>query len=233
VTDLVHTVLSDGTGGWSLGVQGAVADFIFAGDPPRTRRTGRTVETIIPQGGLRLTITDETRAFAMTGTPPSRAVVTLFLAVPRRSLPQPTTRLTITAGDEGALRSQDRGGWLIDLGVGHACMRFCLRTSESDLFARLQAVEGSTWRDALDRVGAAIVERSPARVVTTPLGRAEVYSPIPPPGGASPAGPHTHLLPAELELGRELPPGVTLPADFAVAASFYPSPGWPGLRPPF
>jgi hypothetical protein len=113
-------------------------------------------------------------------------VITLFLVVPRWSLPPPATRVAITAGDDVALRTEDRDGWLIDLGVGHACVNFCIRTRDLTLVARLQAVEGSTWRDALDRAGAAMVERSPHRVVTTPLGRAEVYSPIPPPGGRVP-----------------------------------------------
>lgn len=45
IADLVHTVLSDGAGGWSMGVQGAVAEFTFGGDPPQIRRAGRTVET--------------------------------------------------------------------------------------------------------------------------------------------------------------------------------------------
>lgn len=175
-----------------MGVQGAVAEFTFGGDPPQTRRAGRTVETVTPRGGLRLVITDEARAFILTDAPESTKVITVFLVVPRRSLPQPATRVAITAGDDGALRAEDRDGWLIDLGVGHACVNFCIRSGDPDLVARLRAVEGSTWRDALDWAGAVIVERSPHRVVITPLGRAEVYSSIPPPGGASPDGPHTH-----------------------------------------
>jgi Family of unknown function (DUF6925) len=203
-----------------------VAEFIFSGDPPRTRRTGHTVETVTHGGGLRLGITDDVRAFLLTDGHGSTKVVTLFLAVPRRTLPEPSNRVAISAGDGAALRRQDQDGWLIDLGVGHACMSFYVRTADTDLVAQLRAVEGSTWRDALHRAGAAIVDRSPHRVVTTPLGRVEVYSEIPPPGGASPEGPHTHLLPAELELGRELPIGVMLPPDLAVAAAFHPPPGW-------
>ena len=52
----------------------------------------------------------------------------------------------------------------------------------------------------------------------------EIDIEIPPPGGASPEGPHTHLLPAHLALGRDAPPGVELPEGYAVGAIFYPNP---------
>ena len=56
-----------------------------------------------------------------------------------------------------------------------------------------------TWREALDVVGHRLVAASPHRVVTGPLGRIEVYNPIPAGWGASPEGCHTHLIPALLE----------------------------------
>ncbi len=62
--------------------------------------------------------------------------------------------------------------------------------------------------------------------MTTPLGRIEVYAAIPTDGGASPEGPHTHLLPSLLRTGRELAAGVELPPDLAPAAAFHPPPGW-------
>ena len=52
--------------------------------------------------------------------------------------------------------------------MGHAALRFCVRTDDPDLVEQLMAVEGATWRDALAGVGATILERSPHRVVTTP-----------------------------------------------------------------
>ena len=72
-----------------------------------------------------------------------------------------------------------------------------------DLIAALRAVEGCSWREALDRVGHLLVAASPHRVVTGPLGRIEVYNPIPQEWHVSPEGCHTHLLPRLLETGRE------------------------------
>jgi hypothetical protein len=67
-----------------------------------------------------------------------------------------------------------------------------------------------------------ILHASPTRVVPSPVGRVEVFTPIPPPGGTSPAGPHTHFLPAHLAAGRETPPGMELPEALVPCAIFYP-----------
>jgi hypothetical protein len=75
--------------------------------------------------------------------------------------------------------------------------------------------------EVLAAAGAAIVEAGPTRVVETGLGRAEIDAPIPPPGGRSPEGPHTHLLPGALALGRDLPPGIDLPDAYVPAAMFF------------
>lgn len=223
---LVESALAADAGAWTMGVPGAVAEFAFDGDQPAVARRGRTVEAVTPRGGLRIEIGDATRAFVLTDAPGSTKVIALYLAVPRAAAAGPTRRLAVLGPDHGALRPADRADTLVDLGVGHATTRFSLRTSDADLLARLRPLGGSTWPEVLDQAGGVIVERSPHRVVTTPVGRAEVYSPIPPPGGSSPDGPHTHLLGGEIELGRELPAGVLLPPGLAPAAALHPLPGW-------
>ena len=89
--------------------------------------------------------------------------------------------------------------------------------------ARAEAV-GSDLMERLPRLGPALVRESPARVVETALGRIEVSSAIPPPGGASPAGSHTHMLPNHLATGRALPVGMDLPRAYLPGAVFYPAP---------
>jgi hypothetical protein len=228
IADLVAETLVQRVGGWSMGVQGALAEFAVPGAlaAVAVRRSGRTVAAIAPDGGLRLGITDETRAFAVADRHRPDGIGAVYLAVPRRSLPAPSAGVTIVEGDPAALRPEDGDDLLVDLAVGHAAAAFCVRTGDAELGKRLRAVEGAPWREALDHVGHAIVAASPHRVVTTPLGRIEVYAPIPRERGASPEGPHTHLLPALLETGRELPDGVDLPPGLAPAAAFHPPPGW-------
>lgn len=222
IAELVHAVLTGAVGGWSMGVQGALAEFaVVAGDPEAVtvrRPARRTVEAVTAGGGLRLVITDETQAFS--------AGETVYLAVPRPPLPPPAAGLTITATDPGALRPGDRHDLVADLAVGHAAAAFCVRTGDAELGKRLRAIEGAAWPDALAALGPDLVATSPHRIVTTPLGRIEVYAPIPRDAGASPEGPHTHLLPALLRTGRELPPGLALAPDLAPAAAFHRSSGW-------
>jgi hypothetical protein len=218
IAELVHALLTRAVGGWSMGVQGALAEFaVVAGDPEAVtvrRPARRTVEALTAGGGLRLTVTDETQAFT--------AGETVYLAVPRPTLPSPATGVTITDTDPGALRPGDRNDLVADLAVGHAAAAFCVRTGDAELGKRLKAIEGAAWPEALATLGPDLVATSPHRIVTTPLGRIEVYAAIPTDAGASPDGPHTHLLPPLLRTGRELPAGADLPRDLAPAAAFHP-----------
>ena len=239
IAELVHGVLAQAVGAWSMGVQGALAEYAVAGSDPAAvtvRRSGRTVEACTAGGGVRLTITDGTQAFTVgpggsgrevhNGAPGGNRPDTVYLAAPRQTLPPPAAGVTITDADPEALHPKDRRGLLADLAVGHAASAFCVRTGDADLTKRLREIEGAPWPDALVAIGPALVAASPHRIITTALGRIEVYAPIPADGGASPDGPHTHLLPALLRTARELPPGLVLPPDLAPAAAFHPPPDW-------
>jgi hypothetical protein len=63
---------------------------------------------------------------------------------------------------------------------------------------------------------------SPHRVFVSRLGRIEVYQPIPPPDGASPDGPHTHVLPRLLERGRSHAATVPIPTGWVAGVTLYP-----------
>jgi predicted Fe-S protein YdhL (DUF1289 family) len=98
----------------------------------------------------------------------------------------------------------------------------------TELRNKLNQASGLLLSDVLQAAGATIVKHSPARVVESPLGRAEIGTPIPPPGGQSPDGPHTHLLPGHLASGRATQPGIDLPPVYALGATFYPRTGSQG-----
>ena len=218
IAGMAEEALMAGTGGWSMGVQGALAEFAVVGaERPEVRRGGpggRTVEAVTAGGGIRLTVTDDTVAFGTA----SGSVITL--AVPRSTLPAPSLRVVASPADPDALRPDDEKAVLVDLAVGHSAAAFCVRTADPDVIAALRAVEGQTWREVLDRAGHLLVATSPHRVVTGPLGRIEVYNPIPTSRDVSPGGCHTHLLPHLLETGRETAEGDELPPQLAAAACF-------------
>ena len=222
IAEVVHDGLAAGAGAWSMGVQGALAEFaVVAGERVDVRRGGaggRTVEAVTAGGGIRLTIGDDT-------VPWRDREGGLILAVPRAGLPVARSQVTAVPADPGALRPVDEKALMVDLGVGHRVAAFCVRTADPDLVVALQAVAGENWREALDAVGHRLVAASPHRVVTGPLGRIEVYNPIPAEWGASPEGCHTHLLPELLETGRETAEDLALPPQLAAGGNWT-NPGW-------
>jgi hypothetical protein len=221
---IVHRTLADGAGGWSIGVEGAVAE--HAGThPSRTIvRKGRAVTSLDDEAGLRLVVSDEMVAFALVGND-AVPVIALFLGVPHRNLERPMRGVRL-ATDHGALRPADRAATIADLGLGRRVASFAVRTSDPEIVTALRAVEGRGWRGALDEVGDLLIARSPQRVVSSPAGRVEVFTPIPAPDGMSPGGSHTHLRPGTIELGRDLPSPIALPPGFAAVATFHPVAGW-------
>jgi hypothetical protein len=69
----------------------------------------------------------------------------------------------------------------------------------------------------------ALLKTGPHRVFITRCGRAEVYQPIPPPGGKPPAGPHTHVLPQLLAHRRTHAASEPIPAGWVSCAHLYPA----------
>jgi hypothetical protein len=104
-----------------------------------------------------------------------------------------------------------------------AAAQFCIRTDDPQFVPKLKETCGKPWSAALAELGHEILDISPHRVIRTAIGRAEIYSRIPPPGANSPRGPHTHLLPQYLAARLEMPPGAELPTAYAPAAMFYPT----------
>lgn len=215
----VRHTFADPRGCWVVGLHGAVAEapvraLDAGGDATRPVARGRG-------GALRLDLPDHARLLEAHG--PEGCATALILAVQRTRLPEAGARGLAELGpDADAIDAADRGHVLFDLGLGSPAARFMVRTGDAALIARLRALAGAGVADLLREAGAALVAASPVRVVESALARAEVTAPIPPPGGVSPEGCHTHLLPGALALGRETPPRLDLPAAYAAAAIFHP-----------
>jgi hypothetical protein len=163
---------------------------------------------VTPGGGLRITFRADAVAFVTRDE--AYEASALVFAVPDAAVSAARSRLTEVGPDRDALRMDGRGDVLIDLGLGRPAA-FCVRTADPDLLATLRAHEGVSWQAVLPLVGPALVAASPDRVLCGPLGRAEVYNPIPAPQGRSPTGSHTHLIPDRLahptSAGAGIPPG--------------------------
>lgn len=217
--------LKENSGAWVLGCYGACAEFFFPdGEGFEVSASGGTVTALSKQGALQLSIGGYARALQLRpGQGGGYEAIFLVIAKTRAGLPAASV-LTPLGPDEGAIDPEARRYLLFDLGLGRADLRFCVRPSMAELANALHRLSGRPLEEVLAKAGGLLVKHSPARVVETVLGRAEIFTPIPPPGGAPAFGAHTHLLPSLLAVGRSTPPGIDLPSAYTLGATFYPKP---------
>jgi predicted Fe-S protein YdhL (DUF1289 family) len=211
------------SGTWVAGCHGAAAEFMFGVDEPAEVSVEGPLQAVTARAALRFTPRTDLRALQWRDPLTVGGVRAIFIVIPRpRNISAPSLLLTDCGPDAAAIQPAHRGETLFDLGLGREHMRFALRSADPVLNGALRDAVGLPFDAVLQRCGRTLLERSPTRVVETPLGRIEVATPIPAPGGKSPDGPHTHLLPGHLALQRASPAGVDLPEAYALCATFYP-----------
>jgi predicted Fe-S protein YdhL (DUF1289 family) len=223
IGQFVAKALRDRSGTWVFGVPGALAEFsIAAGEAADIAANDIAISASTSRGAIRINLLDGVRALALEPGEGEGQAGAILLTLIRGRLAMPRHGALAPLGpDREAIRPEDREQRLYDLGIDMPVAQFCIRTADPDLARQLDAASGLGWRDLLVRIGVHILHAAPHRVVRTPIGRAEVFTAIPPPGGASPAGPHTHLLQEFLGEGRETPQDVDLPSAYAPGAIFY------------
>ncbi|MEM1274019.1 MAG: DUF1289 domain-containing protein [Pseudomonadota bacterium] len=216
--------LRRGTGTWVMGVVGAVAEFAAQhGANTHVTIAGERVIAHTAGGRLRFSIDDHVRALSFETKDVAVERSRIVLAVKRaRGRPDRADALTGLGPDAAAIDPADRVTPLFDLGLGRKEARFCVRVAAGPTQEVLRKALGTAFPDSLPQIGPALLAASPVRVVDTALGRIEIATDIPPPGGASPTGPHTHLLPDHLRSGRAMPVSFDLPRAYLPGAIFYP-----------
>lgn len=215
--------LCPGAGAWVGGINGAIAEFsVEPNDDVALEVDERSVMACTAHGGILFALPDYVRALALGTTEDIRREI-IVLVVPRgRAKSFQNDGLASIGYDKEAIRQEHRGARFYDLGLGSSS-GFGLRTSSKDLISELDAALGLHWSKLLALKGAEIVRESPTRVVRNAIGRIEVYSRIPPAGGITPAGPHTHLFPDQLAKGGEVPSGIQIPDAYVPCAIYYPA----------
>lgn len=217
--ELGRELLGDPATGWSMGPPGAIAEF--------TRDPGEVVDgdgsaVVTARGGIRLEPppTALPVAYETPAGPGLHWTQAVAFCLPHAAA-QRAGRTTVTqlGPDADALRADDRGAVLVDLGLGTPTVDACVRTDDPELLALVGAHAGQPL--FATSLGAELVARSPHRVFLTAVGRVEVYAPIPGPDGRSPLGPHTHLLPHLI--GRGPAPTVPIRAGHVAVAHAYPA----------
>lgn len=226
---LLRLHLSDWNSGWSMGGFGAIAEFHQDPGEQAVVDDGVALTRATARGGIRID------AAALGGVLPV-AYETLSPR-PRRwsqalalCLPEPAahgsrrTVMTELGPDAGAIRCEDRGGILFDMGLGLPQCDFCIRTESQDLLTVLRENVGRSILEHDNPSMTAILKAHPHRVALTALGRTEVYQKIggPDTGGVSPPGPHTHVLPKLLKSGRTHSANTPIPDGHVPLAYLHP-----------
>ncbi|GAB1381451.1 DUF6925 family protein [Pararhodobacter aggregans] len=221
---LLERHLADPGSGWSMGSFGAIAEFRHdPGEAAQTEPLGRVTD----RGGIRLSLPPELQPVACETLSPraGRWGQALMLCLPTEAAAMSRRAVLTELGpDRDALRPEDRGAVLFDMGLAQPQVDFCIRTADPALLARLRAAAGQSLMTPDNPAMAAILRAHPHRVALTRLGRIEVFQKIggPDTGGVSPPGPHTHVLPRLLRGGRTHSANQTIPPGLVPCAGLHP-----------
>ena len=221
---LLRAQLIDCETQWSVGTFGALAEFTRdRQEAAEISRSGETTSVVTDRGGIRIRRHPDIRLVASESVTRENWNHRIALCLPQGNAA--VTRrdsLTELGPDADALRDGDRDSILFDLGLGAVQVEACIRVSEPTLAAELRAYVGRNVFATDNPVMRIIVPASPHRVFISRMGRIEVFQPIPPPGGHSPEGPHTHVLPRLLRHQRTHAATEQIPDGYVPCAHFYP-----------
>ena len=220
--NLVTEHLSDTSSSWSVGEFGVLAEFHHA------RSEARVLDrfTAVTLGGaicIRPLAAARILAYETPSPNPRLWNHGVAFCLPEdQAGMERRTGVTELGADYASIGPVSRDELLFDLGLGRRSVDFCVRTKDRALVALLRASLGASVFDQ-PALSAAIVAASPTRVVLSRLARIEISNPIPPPGGASPDGPHTHLMPGLIRRDRTHDANIPVPAGFLPCLTLYPA----------
>lgn len=224
LADFLAEQVADSEVAWSLGTFGALAEFMRDADEPvELDRNANVVSAVTARGALRIAQHPEVRPLASESPTTESWSHRVALCLPEASCPMSErTEFTEAGLDHEALREEDRAGVLFDLGLGSLQADFHVRSSDPEVIRALRRCTGQSVFSPGGEAMKVILAGNPHRVFVSRLGRIEVYQPIPPPGGKSPSGPHTHVLPKLLAHGRTHSANEPLPPGWIPSAHVYP-----------
>lgn len=227
LADLIDAHLPLSTSSWSVGEFGVLAEFHHT-QPKDAALDARTV--VADGGALRIESGERMRDLGLrvlayeTPSPNPRLWNhgIAFCLPEAAALMDNRGGVTELGPDRDAIFQRDRQAALFDLGLGRRTLNFCVRSADPALIEVLRAGRGAALFDRPDLL-AALAAAGPTRVVLSRIARVEVSNPIPPPGGTSPEGPHTHLLPGLMKAGRTHNASIPVPAGYLPCLTLYPA----------
>lgn len=223
--EFLASQLADAEAGWSVGTFGAIAEFTReAGEALDMERSREAISIVTDKGGIRIVSHPDLRLIASESLTTESWSHRVALCLPQEVCAMSgRSVLTEIGPDCEALRSRDRNGILFDLGLQTLQIDACVRVGDTDVVAALRGRAGKSVFAPDSDAMRIILAANPHRVFVSRIGRAEVFQPIPPPGGRSPDGPHTHVLPKLLAHGRTHAATEPLPEGWIPCAHLYPA----------
>lgn len=225
VGELLRAYVENPEAGWSCGAFGAIAEFMRDPQEPVTLAFDGGLGATTARGALRIDKPAMLRpiAYEMPSRDPKawQHGVALCLPVDACAMGRRTV-LTELGPDTAAARPQDRDAVLFDLGLGLLHVDACVRTADPETLAVLRQGVGLPLFDHASPVGMHLPRLSPHRVFVCRFGRVEVFQPIPAPGGTSPEGPHTHVLPKLLKAGLTHAANLPIPEGWVPPMMLFP-----------
>ncbi|GAB6845885.1 hypothetical protein HNR00_002980 [Methylorubrum rhodinum] len=224
VTDLLREALADPGTAWSLGSFGAIAEFMRDPDEAVSGLPDDRLGMATERGAIALSPGPDLRPVAYETSVASGWNHAVALCLPEAACAMNRRGVVTELGpDREAARERDRDAVLFDLGLDLLAVDACVRTSDPESIACLRSGIGRPLFDHANPIGRHLVAMSPHRVFLAKVGRIEVYAPIPGPGGTSPEGPHTHVLPKLLRSGRTHAATTPIPAGWVPCAALHPA----------
>jgi hypothetical protein len=205
---LVRRHLAEPAHHWSVGTYGAIGEFGYDLAEP-----GLTIDLD------RLSVATARGALAVHGLAEARAFALEDETGRIREIAFCSSR---TGAGRTAIASIDERTFDVGIGAPHIDMLVRVAADDADTARLLASTVGRPLFAPDNPAGAAIARVSPTRILVSPIARLEVHQPIPPRGGRSPEGPHTHLLPKYLAKKIAHRPDSPLPAGLYCGLSLYP-----------
>ncbi len=227
ISELQHVLiaqLGDPDCSFSIGAFGAVAEFFRRDDENVSTIEGVPLTVVTKRGALRIALREDILpiAYETVSSSENRWMHGIALCLSSHA-GKTTARNSITelGHDVDAIRPSDRHDILFDLGLGTINVEFCIRTGDRELISKLHRSAGESILGADNDVMRTIIEASPHRVVSSGLGRVEVFQAIG--QHKTPEGPHTHVLPKLLRSGRSHDAKIPIPRGYLPCLNIYPA----------
>ena len=182
IIEVVRRHMETPSTSWSIGSFGAIAEFHVDEDKTVERNlssSGGTVQS--ERGAICINLPEEVRAapYEILRRGNHRWLHGVNFCVSQSAgAMEGRDILTELGGDKDALRVEDRGSILFDMGLGIPHVDVCVRTGDQDLIRLLRENAGTSVLAPDNPAMGVIKERSPHRVFLSRLGRVEVYQRI-------------------------------------------------------